>query len=123
MSWRASFVGADSSPPLQAHRDMRVTFLQLIASCEAVDGAAVALGRPALPAFPRRGFGLGQGTAGNGAEVLIKAAGNVGRPAPFGERQDLEHAHRAIERDRYDIALSDSLARQPDPPPVDPHVS
>ena len=57
---------------------MRATFLQLIAPREAVDGAAVALGRPALPAFPRRGFGLRQGTAGDGAEVLIKAAGNIG---------------------------------------------
>src|SRR5262249_18527788 len=77
----------------------------------------------ALPAFPRRGFGLGQGTAGNGAEVVIKAASNLGWTAAFGEGHDLEHAYRAIERDRDHVALADSLARQLDPPPVDRHVS
>jgi hypothetical protein len=95
----------------------------LLAS-EAIDGAALALGRAAAAnnAGGRLRFALGC-THWRWRQVLVEQPPGPRIAAAFGERRHLENTDRAVERDCNDVARFHGVARGRNPRTVHPHVA
>ena len=87
---------------------------------EPVDGAPIALGRPAgtyLPDWCHIRLGRWR------AQILIEGARKLCSAAPLDKVQDLQHPHPAIECDGEDVTGPHRLARGLDARTVDPHMA